>query len=118
MELEKTLTILAGLLLLSLILERAFHFIFHFSLWRKFFEREDSWIKSLKALIVFGVSLWVCIIYHIDAIAWIIAQSNMEGFLGISITALVISGGSSGIRRIMIFIRTLSDEKIRITKAE
>ena len=117
MALEKTLTILAGLLLLSLILERAFHFIFHFSLWRKFFEREDSWIKSLKALIVFGVSLWVCIIYDIDAIAWIIAQGN-EDFLGISITALVISGGSSGIRRIMIFIRTLSDEKIRITKGE
>lgn len=113
---EKILAVLAGLLALSLVLERAFHFIFHFSLCRIFFQRQDSWVKSLKALIVFSVSLWICITYNIDAIARIVEHKNFSNALGIGITALVIAGGSAGIRRIMFFIKTLSDDKIRLSR--
>ena len=109
---QQTLTILAELLVLSLILERSLHFIFYFSLWRTFFRKQDKRIKSLKALIVLGIALWVCTIYNIDALARIVEPANISSFLGIIVTALVISGGSAGIHRTMIFIKTLSDKKI------
>ena len=112
---EQTVTILTGLLAISLVLERAFHFIFHFGLCRALFQRQNVWVKSLKALIVFSISFWTCIIYNIDAVARIVDSANISSILGISITALVIAGGSAGIRRMMFFIRTLSDARINLT---
>ena len=62
------------------------------------------------------VSLWVCAAYDIDAVAGIIKLEDMSKLLGYVITALVLAGGSAGIRRMMIFIRTLSDATISASK--
>ena len=157
---QAILAVLVQLLVLCLIIERALHFIFRLGLWRSFFGTESNSkgvqsgstetqsgsteaqsnskeIKSLKALIVLGISYWVCFSYDINAILEItspgttispedrtispedrtispedrtISQKDrtIREFLGIGITALVIAGGSAGIREI---IKTMSPPK-------
>ena len=115
---QAILAVLVQLLVLCLIIERALHFLFHFGLWRSFFDAQSNSkeIKSLKALIVLGISWWVCSSYDINAILEITSPGTtinpedrtIREFLGIGITALVIAGGSAGIREI---IKTMSSPK-------
>ena len=109
---QAILAVLVQLLVLCLIIERALHFLFHFGLWRSFFDAQSNSkeIKSLKALIVLGISWWMCSSYDIDAILEITSLEDTANskFLGIGITALAIAGGSAGIREI---IKTMSSPK-------
>lgn len=106
---QQTLAVLVQLLVLSLLLERGLHFVFHFNLWRDFLGEK----KSLKALVSLGTSLLICFCYELNAIAEVIDPDKIHVKVGTVITALVISGGSIGVLRMMQAFRGTFNEKIQ-----
>ena len=117
LDLELTLEVLLGIVLLSLFIERALSLIFES---RPFINRtedgqtviklknlkpEDEAAKKylnqkkksgLKELISFSVSLIICWLINFDAITIIFASSEKTRIYGLIITALIIAGGSKG----------------------
>lgn len=100
---EPILAVLMSLLALSILIERSLFFVFHFIWWRDFFaNKESSYCKAIKALLVFSVSMWVCYGYRYDAFSRIIgtdSENALSSDSGYVLTALILAGGSAGIKR-------------------
>ena len=86
----RTLEVLATVVVLSFILERALSMLFE---WRPFVKRFDK--KGYKEPIAFIVALVVCVHWNFDAISMIIL-SESTSLLGEAVTAGIIAGGSKG----------------------
>ena len=113
--LEQTIAVLIGLLAISIVLERSLHFIFRFAWYRKFFANKGNkpTPKATKALIALAISMWVCFQYDFDAFARIIVPSK-HGHgteVGYILTALIIAGGSSGIKIALKNLRDLFESR-------
>jgi len=117
LDLELTLEVLLGIVLLSFFIERALSLIFES---RQFIDRtedghtilklkklskdDDAATKYLKRkkrsgvkeLITFFVSLIICWLINFDAITIIFASSEKSQIYGFVITAMIIAGGSKG----------------------
>ena len=86
----RTLEVLAAVVVLSFILERALSLLFE---WRHFVNKFDK--KGLKEPIAYIVALIVCIYWDFDAVSMIIL-SESTSLLGEVVTAGIIAGGSKG----------------------
>lgn len=99
--LDHAIVVFVELLAISIAMERSLHFVFYFAAWRDFFANERSLlkIKSIKAFIALALSIWICFEYDLDAYARIIdagyTSSTPAGYI---FTALIIAGGSGGIK--------------------
>lgn len=86
----RTTEVLAVIVLLSFVVERALSLLFESRFFLQRFER-----RSLKELIAFGVGVAVCWYWQFDAVS-IILVSETTGMVGYILTGAVIAGGSKG----------------------
>lgn len=86
----RTIEVLAAVVVLSFILERALSMLFE---WRHFVNKFDK--KGFKEPIAYIVALIVCIYWDFDAVSMIIL-SESTSLLGEAVTAGIIAGGSKG----------------------
>jgi len=84
----RLLEVLAGIVVLSFLLERALSLLFE----SRFFIKRLS-AKGLKELIAFVLCAAVCIVWHLDAISLIFAREGTNIF-GEIITGAIVAGGS------------------------
>ncbi len=86
----RTAEVLAAVVVLSFVLERALSMLFE---WRPFVTRFDK--KGFKEPIAYLVALVVCVNWDFDAVSMIILSENTS-LLGEAVTAGIIAGGSKG----------------------
>lgn len=87
---ERLFEVLLAIVVLSFLIERALALLVESSLFI------DKWgDPNIKELLAFGLSLAVCVIWEFDALSVIFTREKM-GYLGFTITAAVIAGGSKG----------------------
>jgi len=84
----RLLEVLAGIVVLSFLLERALSLLFE----SRFFIKRFS-AKGLKELIAFVLCAAVCMVWHLDAISLIFAGEGTNIF-GEIITGAIVAGGS------------------------
>jgi hypothetical protein len=84
-------------ILLSFIIERVLSVIFEHELYKKYLDG-----KGLSAAIAVVLSFFVCRQFHFDLPA-IMFKTPETSFLGILLTAMLISGGSKGTMQLMNF---------------
>ena len=82
------------LVVIALVLERALFIIFDVELWR------EKLTSTHKAIFTAAVSIGICFYYGFDLFARIIEISGGNTPTGMVLTGLVVSGGSSGARRL------------------
>lgn len=111
---------LAGVVVLSMILERALSFVFDYH-WFKVWTQTTHGIKALLTLIA---SYLVCAEWNVDLMQRLFAPPEFRDkptFTGVVITALVVAGGSSGtmslFEKFMGFHKSTRDELIAAEKA-
>ena len=83
--------------LLSFIIERVLAVVFEHELYKKYLDG-----KGISAPIAVVLSFFVCRQFHFDLPA-IMFKNPQESFLGILLTAMLISGGSKGTMQLMNF---------------
>jgi hypothetical protein len=84
----RLLEVLAGIVVLSFLLERALSLLFE----SRFFIKRLS-EKGLKEIIAFVLCAAVCMVWHLDAISLIFASEGTNIF-GEIITGAIVAGGS------------------------
>jgi hypothetical protein len=85
---ERVGEVLATVVVLAFVLERALAVVFESKFFLKAFEG-----KGLKELIAAAVAVWVCARWNFDAISMIVL-TDRTSFLGELITGMVVAGGS------------------------
>lgn len=87
---ERLAEVLATVVVLSLVVERALSIVFEHRLYIANLRHSGA-----KEFIAFGVSLFICWFWQFDALSMIILRDKTS-FLGEMVTAGVIAGGSKG----------------------
>ncbi len=85
---DRTFEVLAGVVILAFLLERALAVVFENRLILPIVEG-----RGVKELLSFGVAIWICRHWNFDAVSMIVLQPHV-GWQGELITAGVITGGS------------------------
>jgi hypothetical protein len=108
---ERTAEVLAAVVVMSFVLERALSILFGHRWWIAV-----CWKKGLKEPIAFGVAAFVCWLWSFDAVSMILVTTDTVTFPGTLITAGVIAGGSQGsvklFRDVLGFRSTAENEAI------
>jgi len=119
---ENLVTIIVGIGILALIIERGLYQVFDSKLWKKVEEELDKQtggdFMDLKPWISVIVSLLVVFTFKIDMIAMIFKEREPHN-ISLVITALFIAGGSTGIYKFLKRARELKEatQKQKIAEA-
>lgn len=120
---ENLVTIIVGIGILALIIERGLYQVFDSKLWKKVEEELDKQtggdFMDLKPWISVIVSLLIVFTFKIDMIAMIFKQPDPRS-ISLVITALFIAGGSTGIYKFLKRARELKEaaQKQKIAEAQ
>lgn len=120
---ENLVTIVVGIGILALIIERGLYQVFDSKLWKRVEEGLDKQtggdFMDLKPWISVIVSLLVVFTFKIDMIAMIFKQPEPHN-ISLVITALFIAGGSTGIYKFLKRARELKEaaQKQKIAEAQ
>jgi len=120
---ENLVTIIVGIGILALIIERGLYQVFDSKLWKKVEEELDKQtggdFMDLKPWISVIVSLLIVFTFKIDMIAMIFKRPDPRS-ISLVITALFIAGGSTGIYKFLKRARELKEaaQKQKIAEAQ
>jgi hypothetical protein len=107
----RTGEVLAALVVLSFMMERALSIIFESKIFQDHFSG-----KGLKEWIAFGIAAFACVFWEFDAVSMIFLKSSVT-YQGAILTGAIVAGGSKGSLKLFRDVMGIGKE-VQVTSAE